>query len=111
MAKVTTTGGKTLRSPISSMRSSLRSLKNNIKSGMKSVLGLEDAVQKENELKKKRLENVKTRNAKEKDLRQKQSKEKRLEKPNLVSTSFSNIGKTLKKTGKGVILQNSVLCR
>ncbi len=103
MAKVTTTGGKTVRSPISSMRSSLRSLKNNIKSGMKSVLGLEDAVQKENELKKKRLENVKTRNAKEKDLRQKQSKEKRLEKPNLVSTSFSNIGKTLKKTGKGIL--------
>ena len=103
MAKVTTTGGKTVRSPISSMRSGFRSLKNNLKTMAKSAIGIKDGLEEENQLKKKRLDNLKSSAAKERDLKQKQSEEKRLEKPNLISSSISNIGMTLKKTGKGIL--------
>lgn len=103
MAKVTTTGGKTVRSPISSMRSGFRSLKNNLKTMAKSAIGIKEGLEQENELKKKRLNNLKSSYAKERDLKQKQSEEKRLEKPNLISSSLSNIGMNLKKTAGGIL--------
>jgi len=105
MAKVpiTTSGGKTVKSPISSMRDGFRSLKNNLKGMAKSTLGIQEGLQEENRLKRKRLENLKNSAAKQKDLKQKKSEEKRLEKPNFMSSSLSNIGMTLKKTGGGIL--------
>ena len=48
MAKVpiTTSGGKTVRSPISSMRSVFRSLKNNLKTMAKSAIGIKQHLNK-----------------------------------------------------------------
>ena len=106
MAKVpiTTSGGKTVRkSPISSMRDGFRALKGNLKTMTKNVIGIQDGLQEENKLKKQRLERLKTDSAKQKDLKQKQSEEKRLEKPNLVSSSLSNITKTMKKAGGSLL--------
>ena len=95
------------KSPIDSMRSNFRGLKNNIKSMSKTVLGIQTALQKANELKRKRLETLKENRLKQKDLRQKQAEEERLEKPNLMSSSFSNIKDSIKKSGGGIL--NSVL--
>ena len=47
------------KSPIDSMRSKFRGLKNNIKSMSKTVIGIQTALQKANELKRKRLETIK----------------------------------------------------
>ena len=95
------------KSPIDSMRSNFRGLKNNIKSMSKTVLGIQTALQKANELKRKRLETLKENRLKQKDLQQKQAEEERLEKPNLMSSSFSNIKDSIKKSGGGIL--NSVL--
>ena len=95
------------KSPIDSMRSNFRGLKNNIKSMTKTVLGIQTALQKANELKRKRLETLKENRLKQKDLQQKQAEEERLEKPNLMSSSFSNIKDSIKKSGGGIL--NSVL--
>ena len=95
------------QSPIDSMRSNFRGLKNNIKSMSKTVLGIQTALQKANELKRKRLETLKENRLKQKDLQQKQAEEERLEKPNLMSSSFSNIKDSIKKSGGGIL--NSVL--
>ena len=95
------------KSPIDSMRSNFRGLKNNIKSMSKTVLGIQTALQKANELKRKRLETIKENRIKQKDLQQKQAEEARLEKPNLMSSSFSNIKDSIKKSGGGIL--NSVL--
>ena len=95
------------KSPIDSMRSNFRGLKNNIKSMSKTVLGIQTALQKANELKRERLETLKENRLKQKDLRQKQAEEERLEKPNLMSSSFSNIKDSIKKSGGGIL--NSVL--
>ena len=95
------------KSPIDSMRSNFRGLKNNIKSMSKTVLGIQTALQKANELKRKRLETLKENRLKQKELRQKQAEEERLEKPNLMSSSFSNIKDSIKKSGGGIL--NSVL--
>ena len=100
---ITTSGGKNIkRSPISSMREGFRSLKGNLKGMSKTILGIQDGLQKENEIKKKRLETLKENRLKQKDLQQKQAEEERLEKPNLVSSSLSNIGNTIKKTGGNI---------
>ena len=56
------------KSPIDSMRSNFRGLKNNIKSMSKTVLGIQTALQKANELKRKRLETLKENRLKQKDL-------------------------------------------
>jgi len=103
MAKVTTSGGKTVRSPISSMRDSFRSLKNNLKSMSKSVLGVQDELEKSNRLKEKELQLIKDDAAKYRDLVKKQSEESRLEKSNLVGDTFANIGKSIKKTGGNIL--------
>ena len=95
------------KSPIDSMRSNFRGLKNNIKSMSKTVLGIQTALQKANELKRERLETLKENRLKQKDLRQKQAEEERLEKPNLMFSSFSNIKDSIKKSGGGIL--NSVL--
>ena len=95
------------KSPIDSMRSKFRGLKNNIKSMSKTVIGIQTALQKANELKRKRLETIKENRIKQKDLQQKQAEEARLEKPNLMSSSFSNIKDSIKKSGGGIL--NSVL--
>ena len=95
------------KSPIDSMRSKFRGLKNSIKSMSKSAIGIKTALQKENELKRKRLEILKENRLKQKDLQQKQAEEERLEKPNLMSSSFSNIKDSIKKSGGGIL--NSVL--
>ena len=95
------------KSPIDSMRSKFRGLKNNIKSMSKTVIGIQTALQKANELKRKRLETLKENRLKQKDLQQKQAEEERLEKPNLMSSSFSNIKDSIKKSGGGIL--NSVL--
>ena len=95
------------KSPIDSMRSKFRGLKNSIKSMSKSAIGIKTALQKENELKRKRLETLKENRLKQKDLQQKQAEEERLEKPNLMSSSFSNIKDSIKKSGGGIL--NSVL--
>ena len=95
------------KSPIDSMRSKFRGLKNNIKSMSKNVIGIQTAFQKANELKRKRLETIKENRIKQKDLQQKQAEEARLEKPNLMSSSFSNIKDSIKKSGGGIL--NSVL--
>ena len=95
------------KSPIDSMRSNFRGLKNNIKSMSKTVLGIQTALQKANELKRERLETLKENRLKQKELRQKQAEEERLEKPNLMSSSFSNIKDSIKKSGGGIL--NSVL--
>ena len=73
----------------------------------KTVLGIQTALQKANELKRKRLETLKENRLKQKDLQQKQAEEERLEKPNLMSSSFSNIKDSIKKSGGGIL--NSVL--
>ena len=91
------------KSPIDSMRSNFRGLKNNIKSMSKTVLGIQTALQKANELKRKRLETLKENRLKQKDLQQKQAEEERLEKPNLMSSSFSNIKDSIKKSGGGIL--------
>ena len=88
------------KSPIDSMRSKFRGLKSNIKTMTKTVIGIKVALQKENELKKKRLENLKETRIKEKELRQKEAEEARLEKPNF--SSFSNIKESIVKTGKSL---------
>ena len=90
------------KSPIDSMRSKFRGLKNNIKSMSKTVLGIQTALQKSNELKRERLETIKENRLKQKDLQQKEAAEARLEKPNFMSSSLSNIGDTIKKTGSGI---------
>ena len=95
------------KSPIDSMRSKFRGLKNNIKLMSKTVIGIQTALQKANELKRKRLETIKENRIKQKDLQQKQAEEARLEKPNLMSSSFSNIKDSIKKSGGGIL--NSVL--
>tara|TARA_B100000524_G_scaffold155546_1_gene78818 strand:+ start:298 stop:1515 length:1218 start_codon:yes stop_codon:yes gene_type:complete len=95
------------KSPIDSMRSNFRGLKNNIKSMSKTVLGIQTALQKANELKRERLETLKENRLKQKELRQKQAEEERLEKPNLMFSSFSNIKDSIKKSGGGIL--NSVL--
>ena len=95
------------KSPIDSMRSNFRGLKNNIKSMSKTVLGIQTALQKANELKRKRLEPLKENRLQQKALQQKQAEEERLEKPNLMSSSFSNIKDSIKKSGGGIL--NSVL--
>ena len=84
------------KSPIDSMRSKFRGLKNNIKSMSKTVIGIQTALQKANELKRKRLETIKENRIKQKDLQQKPAEEARLEKPNLMSSSFSNIKDSIK---------------
>ena len=91
------------KSPIDSMRSKFRGLKNNIKSMSKTVIGIQTALQKANELKRKRLETIKENRIKQKDLQQKQAEEARLEKPNLMSSSFSNIKDSIKKSGGGIL--------
>ena len=88
------------KSPIDSMRSNFRGLKNNIKSMSKTVLGIQTALQKANELKRKRLETLKENRLKQKDLRQKEAEEERLEKPNL--SAFSNIKESIVKTGRNL---------
>ena len=95
------------KSPIDSMRSNFRGLKNNIKSMSKTVLGIQTALQRANELKRERLETLKENRIKQRDLQQKQAEEARLEKPNLMSSSFSNIKDSIKKSGGGIL--NSVL--
>ena len=90
------------KSPIDSMRSKFRGLKNNIKSMSKTAIGIKTALQKENELKRKRLETLKENRLKQKDLKQKQAEEERLEKPNLMSASFSNIKESIVKTGRNL---------
>ena len=90
------------KSPIDSMRSKFRGLKNNIKSMSKTVLGIQTALQKSNELKRERLETIKENRLKQKDLQQKEAAEARLEKPNFGFSSFSNIGDAIKKTGGGI---------
>ena len=88
------------KSPIDSMRSNFRGLKNNIKSMSKTVLGIQTALQKANELKRKRLETLKENRLKQKDLRQKEAEEERLEKPNF--SAFSNIKESIVKTGRNL---------
>ena len=88
------------KSPIDSMRSNFRGLKNNIKSMSKTVLGIQTALQKANELKRKRLETLKENRLKQKDLRQKEAEEERLEKPNV--SAFSNIKESIVKTGRNL---------
>ena len=88
------------KSPIDSMRSNFRGLKNNIKSMSKTVLGIQTALQKANELKRERLETLKENRLKQKDLRQKEAEEERLEKPNL--SAFSNIKESIVKTGRNL---------
>ena len=95
------------KSPIDSMRSNFRGLKNNIKSMSKTVLGIQTALQRANELKRERLETIKENRIKQKDLQQKQAEEERLEKPNVMFSSFSNIKDSIKKSGGGIL--NSVL--
>ena len=72
------------KSPIDSMRSNFRGLKNNIKSMSKTVLGIQTALQRANELKRERLETIKENRIKQRDLQQKQAEEERLEKPNVM---------------------------
>ena len=79
------------KSPIDSMRSKFRGLKNSIKSMSKAAIGIKTALQKENELKRKRLEILKENRLKQKDLRQKEAEEERLEKPNLSALSLIHI--------------------
>ena len=88
------------KSPIDSMRSKFRGLKNSIKSMSKTAIGIKTALQKENELKRKRLEILKENRLKQKDLRQKEAEEERLEKPNL--SAFSNIKESIVKTGRNL---------
>ena len=88
------------KSPIDSMRSKFRGLKNSIKSMSKAAIGIKTALQKENELKRKRLEILKENRLKQKDLRQKEAEEERLEKPNL--SAFSNIKESIVKTGRNL---------
>ena len=95
------------KSPIDSMRSNFRGLKNNIKSMSKTVLGIQTALQRANELKRERLETIKENRIKQRDLQQKQAEEERLEKPNVMFSSFSNIKDSIKKSGGGIL--NSVL--
>tara|TARA_A100001035_G_scaffold239182_1_gene204132 strand:+ start:3354 stop:4610 length:1257 start_codon:yes stop_codon:yes gene_type:complete len=103
MDKATTSGGKTVGSPIFSMRDGFRSLKNNLKSMSKSILGVQEELQKRNKLNEKHLENIKNDAVKRRDLQEKESEERRLEKPNLVGDTFANIGKTIKKTGGNLL--------
>ena len=88
------------KSPIDSMRSKFRGLKNSIKSMSKAAIGIKTALQKENELKRKRLEILKENRLKQKDLRQKEAEEERLEKPNF--SAFSNIKESIVKTGRNL---------
>ena len=88
------------KSPIDSMRSKFSGLKNNLKAMTTTAIGIKVALQKANEFKRKRLETLKETRIKQKELKQKEAEESRLEKPNL--SAFSNIKKSIVKTGKNL---------
>ena len=88
------------KSPIDSMRSKFSGLKNNLKAMTTTAIGIKVALQKANEFKRKRLETLKETRIKQKELKQKEAEEARLEKPNL--SAFSNIKKSIVKTGKNL---------
>ena len=88
------------KSPIESMRSKFSGLKNNLKAMTTTAIGIKVALQKANEFKRKRLETLKETRIKQKELKQKEAEESRLEKPNL--SAFSNIKKSIVKTGKNL---------